>query len=62
LYRHDEELYCRTAGNFKIDGVVCKDRGRITRDSHITGEGFSLKLEELQDKEDSVQWSVDSEQ
>ena len=47
LYRHDEELYCRTAGNFKIDGVACKDRGRITRDSHVTGDGFSLKLERI---------------
>jgi hypothetical protein len=47
IYRHDEELYCRTAGNFKIDGQLCKDRGRITRESHITGEGFSLKLERL---------------
>jgi hypothetical protein len=47
LYRHDEDLYCRVEGNFKIDGTLCKDRGRITRDSHITGEGFSLKLERL---------------
>jgi hypothetical protein len=47
IYRHDEALYCRTAGNFKIDGVLCKDRGQITRDSHITGEGFSLKLESI---------------
>jgi hypothetical protein len=47
IYRHDEELFCRTAGNFKIDGVSCYDRGRITRDSHITGEGFSLKLEPI---------------
>jgi hypothetical protein len=45
LYRHNEELYCRAAGNFKVDGEPCKDRGRITRDSHITGEGFSLKLD-----------------
>ena len=47
LYRHDEELFCRAAGNFKIDGAWCKDRGRITRDSHIIGEGFSLKLERI---------------
>jgi hypothetical protein len=47
LYRHDEELYCRTAGSFKIDGVVCKDRGPVTRSSHITGEGFSMKLETI---------------
>jgi hypothetical protein len=47
IYRHDEELYCRTEGNFKIDGELCKDRGKITHDSHITGDGFSLKLERI---------------
>jgi hypothetical protein len=47
IYRHEEELYCRTAGNFKIDGMPCKDRGRITRDSHVTGDGFSFKLESI---------------
>jgi hypothetical protein len=47
LYRHDEELYCRTAGNMKIDGVLCQQRGKITCNSHVIGEGFSLKLEKL---------------
>jgi hypothetical protein len=47
LYRHDEELYCRTAGSFKIDGIPCKDRGPVTRSSHITGDGFSMKLETI---------------
>ena len=45
LYRHDDELYCRTVGRWAIDGVRCKDRGRITLNSRIEGEGFSLKLE-----------------
>lgn len=47
LYRHDEELYCRTTGAFEIDGVPHKGRGRITRNSRIVGEGFSLSLEEI---------------
>lgn len=47
LYRHEEQLYCRGAGRFEIDGVPCKGRGRITPNSRLQGEGFSLNLEEL---------------
>ncbi len=47
LYRHHDELYCRAEGRWEIDGVRCKGRGRITRNSRIEGEGFSLKLEEI---------------
>ena len=47
LYRHDEELCCRTTGYWEIDGVRCKGRGRVTRNSRVEGEGFSLKLEEI---------------
>jgi hypothetical protein len=47
VYRHDEELFCRTAGSWQIDGVRCKDRGRLTRNSRVEGEGFSLRLEEI---------------
>ena len=47
LYRHDEELYCRTTGYWEVDGVRCKGRGRITRNSRVEGEGFSLKLDEI---------------
>lgn len=47
LYRHDDELHCRTAGHFEVDGVRCKGRGRITRNSRVEGDGFSLKLEEI---------------
>ncbi|MGW8256945.1 MAG: hypothetical protein ACWGMZ_05625 [Thermoguttaceae bacterium] len=47
IYRHDEQLYCRTAGQFTIDGVLHNERGAITRDSRISGDGFSLKLESL---------------
>jgi hypothetical protein len=47
LYRHDEQLFCRTAGECEIDGVRCKGRGRIARNSRIEGKGFSLRLEEI---------------
>jgi hypothetical protein len=47
LYRHDAELYCRTAGRFQIDGVPHQGRGRITRNSRVEGEGFSLNLEAI---------------
>lgn len=47
IYRHDEELYCRTSGCWEIDGAPCKNRGRITQNSRVEGEGFSLKLEEM---------------
>ena len=45
LYRHDDELYCRTQVPIEIDGRGCKDRGRISRNSRIVGERFSLSLE-----------------
>jgi hypothetical protein len=47
LFRHDETLYCRTAGPFEIDGTACRDRGQITLNSHVAGDGFSFKLEEI---------------
>ncbi len=55
LYRHfepgraelDEQLYCRTAGLLTIDGVPCRGRGRVTPNSRVEGEGFSLNLEEI---------------
>ena len=47
MYRQGEQLYCRSAGWFEIDGVRCKGRGQITRNSRIEGDGFSMKLEEI---------------
>jgi hypothetical protein len=47
LYRHHEELYCRTMGLLEIDGTCCQQRGRVTRNSHVVGDGFSLSLEEI---------------
>ena len=47
LFRHDNRLFCRTAGPLKIDGRTAKGRGPITPHSRIEGEKFSLTLEEL---------------
>jgi len=47
LYRNGEELFCRTAGTLEIDGVRHKGGGRITRQSRIAGERFSLSLEQM---------------
>jgi hypothetical protein len=47
LYRQGEQLMCRTAGGLEIDGKCYRDRGVITRSSHVCGDGFSLSLESL---------------
>jgi hypothetical protein len=47
LYRHEEQLHCRSGGAMEIDGVRCKKRGQITRNSRIVGERFSLSLESM---------------
>jgi hypothetical protein len=47
LYRHDDELYCRTVGTFRVDGVSCQGRSQISRSSQIDGEDFSLSLEPI---------------
>jgi hypothetical protein len=48
LFRHDEKLYCHTAGRFEIDGVAYKNRGRLQTDSRVKGEGFSFSLEPVE--------------
>jgi len=46
LYRHHDELYCRTSGPMEIDGVRCVDRGGpLGRNSQIVCDRFSLGLE-----------------
>lgn len=47
LFRHGEQLCCRTAGSLEIDGSPCQGRGQVTLNSHVEGEGFSLNLEEI---------------
>ena len=48
LCRHEDELYCRTPGLFEIDGITCRERGRITTSSRVEGEGFSFNLEAIE--------------
>jgi hypothetical protein len=45
LYRHDDELYCRSRGAMEVDGLRCKGRSRVTRNSRVVGERFSFSLE-----------------
>jgi len=47
LYRHDDELYCRTTGVLEVDGVKHKKRSRIHRNSRIAADWFSINLEPL---------------
>lgn len=45
IYRNEGELFCRASGLVEIDGVRCRDRGPIRRNSRIVGTHFSLSLE-----------------
>jgi hypothetical protein len=47
LYRQEEELYCRAAGSFEIDGTRARERAKLARNSRVAGEGFSFSLEPL---------------
>ncbi len=47
IFRHDDEMFCRTSGELEIDGVRRKDRGKIHMNSQVRGEGFSFKLEPI---------------
>jgi hypothetical protein len=48
LYRRGEQLFCRAAGTFEIDGKTCNGSGPITRNSHVEGSGFSFNLEAIE--------------
>jgi hypothetical protein len=45
LFRDGKDLFCRTNGVFKVDGVVCQGNGRIADRSRVAGEGFSFSFE-----------------
>jgi hypothetical protein len=47
LYRHDDQLYCRSSGPMEIDGLRSRDRAPITRNSRVAGERFSFSLEAM---------------
>jgi hypothetical protein len=48
LYRRGQDLYCRAVGTFEIDGATCNGSGRISRNSHVEGSGFSFNLEAIE--------------
>ena len=45
LYRHDDELYCRSKGPLEIDGLPTKGRGPIPRNSRVAGDRCAFSLE-----------------
>jgi hypothetical protein len=47
LYRHEDQLYCRTRGRMEIDGLPCQGRGMIHPDAHIVGAHFAMSLEAI---------------
>jgi len=47
LYRQKNELYCRAAGTFEVDGIVHRGPARVTRNSSIIGDDFSITLEQV---------------
>lgn len=47
LYRHEEELFCRLAGEFTVDGVPARERAAISTSSRVVGDDFAFSLEPL---------------
>ena len=47
LYRHGDQLFCRSGGSVEIDGVRHRGGSPITRSSRIVGDGFSMSLEPM---------------
>jgi hypothetical protein len=47
LYRTEDKLFCRSMQPLEINGKICDGRGEIRRGSHISGNDFSMTLEDL---------------
>jgi hypothetical protein len=47
LYRQGAGLWCRSKGEFEVDGAPCTARGELTLQSQVVGDGFSFSLEPL---------------
>ncbi len=47
LIRQDNGLSCRAPAAIEIDGQPCQGRGRLRSNSRVTGNDFSMSLEEL---------------
>jgi tetratricopeptide (TPR) repeat protein len=47
LGRYGNDLFCRAPGAFQVDGASHAGQARLTRGSRVSGEDFSLTLENL---------------
>lgn len=47
LFWQADQLHCRAGAPFEIDGKLCDGRGPLRPGAHVTGEDFSLSLEEV---------------
>lgn len=45
LYRREDELWCRMAGEFEVDGRPSSGQARLSTSSRIKAEGLSMALE-----------------
>jgi hypothetical protein len=45
LYRQENQLYCRSPGLLEIDGSQRRERGKLSANSRVVGDWFSLSLE-----------------
>ena len=47
LYRRNNALYCRAMDSIEIDGQLCDGRGPVSFQSRVSGDDFSMSLEEV---------------
>jgi hypothetical protein len=47
LFWEEDQLFCRASDAFEIDGQACDGRGHLRPGSHVSGEDFSLSLEQV---------------
>ena len=47
LYRRNNALYCRAMDSIEIDGRLCDGRGPVSFQSRVSGDDFSMSLEEV---------------
>lgn len=47
LYRDGDRLFCRTGGDFEVDGKAQHQRSGITWNSRIAGSDFAMSLEAI---------------
>ena len=47
VYRHDNDLFCRSLGDLEIDGHAHHNKGPLTRGSRVAGDCFAFCLESV---------------